>query len=377
MKKIFSKFIALSIILALGSCAYVDDFIGNPDSDNDIKKLRFVDEYVIPDATVFENTIVGGLSGIDYAHGNWYMISDDPVSARFYTASISYNMDGFSAMDIQSVTTFKDNRGNNLNEGISDPEAIRYDDGYIVWTSEGNVNNGLSPFVSTASAQGMFQRETFLPDRYAPKPGNDDFGPRQNGVFEGLSLSVDGEGYWVAMELPLKEDGAAPTLEDTESPIRIAYINRATGNFGREIAYELGPVERPATNGTSFELNGVVEVLEYKDDKFLVLERSFSTGYEDGGNTVRIFDVDATKATDVQNIESLKGAEYTPVTKKLLFDFEEIRDQLTDGIVDNIEGITFGPDLGNGNKSLVLVADNNFSAFGPQLNQFILFEVLE
>ena len=82
-----------------------------------------------------------------------------------------------------------------------------------------------------------------------------------------------------------------------------------------------------------------------------MLERSFATRYSDGGN------------------------------KTLLFDFEDIRAQLstaggTDRVVDNIEGIAFGADLPNGNKSLVLVADNNFSAFGQQLNQFIVFEVI-
>ncbi|MEL6141955.1 MAG: esterase-like activity of phytase family protein, partial [Bacteroidota bacterium] len=106
-----------------------------------------------------------------------------------------------------------------------------------------------------------------------------------------------------------------------------------------------------------------------------VLERSFSTGYDDGGNDVKIYQVDASMATDVSGIDALAGASYTPAIKTLLFDFESVRSQLTDGIVDNIEGITFGPDLPNGKKSLLLVADNNFSAFGPQLNQVILMEV--
>ena len=96
-----------------------------------------------------------------------------------------------------------------------------------------------------------------------------------------------------------------------------------------------------------------------------------------GGNNVKIYDVDISNATDVSGIDSLADSDFTPASKKLLFDFEEIRDQLTDGVVDNIEGITFGPDFPNGNKSVVLVADNNFSAFGPQLNQFVLFELLD
>ena len=42
---------------------------------------------------------------------------------------------------------------------------------------------------------------------------------------------------------------------------------------------------------------------------------------------------------------------------------------------DNIEGLTFGPKLSNGNRSLIFVSDNNFSAI--QHTQVLLFEVKE
>ncbi|MGW7811327.1 esterase-like activity of phytase family protein [Staphylococcus xylosus] len=42
--------------------------------------------------------------------------------------------------------------------------------------------------------------------------------------------------------------------------------------------------------------------------------------------------------------------------------------------VDNIEGITFGKKLANGNDSLVVVSDNNFNK--SQISQFIVFEVV-
>lgn len=43
--------------------------------------------------------------------------------------------------------------------------------------------------------------------------------------------------------------------------------------------------------------------------------------------------------------------------------------------VDNIEGVTFGPLLPNGNKTLLLVADNNFNPI--QKSQVLLFEIFE
>ena len=370
MKIVVRSLIVFTILLTVISCRNKNEV---KETKNNLK-LRFVDEYVLPDETTFENTRVGGLSGIDYANGNWYAISDDSDTPRFYSANISYDINGFDSITIKSVTHFKDSIGEVIPKGMVDPESIRYDNDSFIWTSEGNIKDGLKPFVQIADSSGIFVNDFTLSNRYLPNTELN-FGPHHNGVFEGITLSFDKKGYWVAMELPLKEDGVEPTLADTDSPVRIAFINRETGHFEKEIVYELDNISKPAINGSTFELNGIVEILEYDTNKFFVLERSYSMGYADGGNTVKIYDVDASKATDVSSINSLKGASYTQVTKSLLFNFEDIRKDLTNGIVDNIEGITFGPNFENGKRSLVVVADNNFSLYGPQLNQFILFEV--
>ncbi len=369
MNKVFKTLLVITAVLSVFSCAN-----NNLKTTGSTTKLRFIDEYVIPDDLIFEETRVGGLSGIDYANGNWYVISDDIDSPRFYNASISYDLEGFKSIKINSVVKLKDVDGKLFTKGIVDPESIRYDNETIIWTSEGSIKNGLKPFVRIADTNGSFVKEMILANRYLPNTDSN-FGPRHNGVFEGLTLSLDKKGYWVAMELPLKEDGEEPTLEVTNTPVRIAFLNKETGLSENEIVYELDKVARPAVNGTTFELNGIVDLIEYDTNRFYVLERSYSMGYNDGGNTVKIYDIDASKATDVSSINSLKGESYIKVTKKLLFNFEVIRNELTNGIVDNIEGLTFGPDFNNGNRSLLVVADNNFSLYGPQLNQFILFEV--
>ena len=41
--------------------------------------------------------------------------------------------------------------------------------------------------------------------------------------------------------------------------------------------------------------------------------------------------------------------------------------------IDNIEGVTFGPRLSNGNRSPFLVSNNNFNPL--QKTQFLLFEI--
>ncbi|MEL6123619.1 MAG: esterase-like activity of phytase family protein [Bacteroidota bacterium] len=342
-----------------------------------VSPLRYIDEFVLPSLSEFDGTIVGGLSSIDYADGTYYMICDDgrePI--RFYTADLTFDENEFTDVTITSVTRMEDRGGIPLAAGTVDPEGLRVDPvtSEIVWTSEGNVNAGISPTLRTTFATGVFVREYKLSPKLAVDANT---GPRSNGSLEGLSISHDEKGFWLVMELPLKQDGPAPTLEDTDSPVRLMYVDRAREISLQQYAYELEPVAQPPVAPTSFSVNGVVEILAIGPNEFYVLERSFSSGYANGGNTVKLFHVDASNATDVRGFDSLVGADYTPVTKTLVFDFEEIRDQLTDGVVDNIEGITFGPDLPNGNRSLVVVADDNFSAFQPQLNQFIVFEVNE
>lgn len=123
-----------------------------------------------------------------------------------------------------------------------------------------------------------------------------------------------------------------------------------------------------------FAVNGVTDLLEYSPDRFLILERGFASGHGSNGNTVRIYDVDARLGTNTLNRNNLKVTFYNPAKKDLVFDLKKVRKHLDKKIIDNIEGITFGPDLPNGNKSIILVSDNNFNTLAPQLNQIILLE---
>lgn len=123
-----------------------------------------------------------------------------------------------------------------------------------------------------------------------------------------------------------------------------------------------------------FAVNGVTDLLEYAPDRFLILERGFASGHGSNGNTVRIYDVDARLGTNTLNRNNLKVTFYNPAKKELVFDLKKVRKHLDKKIIDNIEGITFGPDLPNGNKSIILVSDNNFNTLAPQLNQIILLE---
>lgn len=345
---------------------------------NTISTLEYIDEFVIPNKEI-NGVPIGGFSGIDYLNGKWYIICDTSTPPiRYYEANIVYDKDGFTSVDITTMIEIKDTSGASLVENIVDPEAIRFDPntGTILYTSEGPVSSGVDPALVEINPSGNQIKSFAIPDNFKANTENDTSGPRNNGVLEGLSLDFENKGYWISFELPLIEDGPEPILTDTQSPVRITYIDKTSGIAERQFAYELDPVAREPMLGTTFAVNGLVEILEYDTNKFLALERSFSSGYLDGGNTVKIYKIDATDATNTLSTGALTTATYTEAKKTLLFDFETIRSRLTNNTVDNIEGITFGPKLTDGSRTIVVISDNNFNSFYPQLNQLIAFKVI-
>jgi len=352
--------ILLSYILIVG-CKSVD-----VESNNNFE-LKFLDEYILPDNIFVDGTQVGGLSGIDYYNGLYYLVCDDAFNPRYYEANIEINNTSISNVVINNVVKIKDT------SNYLDLESIRYNpkNKQVLLTSEGHIKKQKSPLFLSINLKGKIENNFKIPPAFHP---NSKQKPRHNGTLEGLSKSYDGNGYWIAMELPLKEDGPEPQLKKTISPVRITHINTITDEADFQFAYLLDPIAKQPKN--EFAVNGLTDILEYDKDKFFVLERSYSSGLGNQGNTIKVFKVDATKATNTLKMDSLNEMNYTSATKELLLDFERFRDKLTNNSIDNIEGISFGPNLANGNKSLLLVSDNNFNRLGKQLNQFILLEII-
>lgn len=371
--------ISLAGALLLTGCAQLPPRSA-PDT---ISHLRLIGEQRLPWRLAFDGTMVGGLSGIDYdaVHGDWVMISDDRSDhnpARYYRAKLGYDDKAFTSIAITGVTTMRQQDGTpypsrkQYNAGggvVPDLEALRVDprDGSIWYTSEGDVALGLNPFVRRAAPDGTFQSELPLPPLFNVDRGQR-FGPRENQVFEGLSFAPDGKTLWVALEGPLYQDGAPPTVE-------AGAVNRIT-HFGRDgkvlgqYVYPLGALPAAPGQGKNAD-NGISEMLAISPTRLLTLERA---GIENDAGVyhtyVRLHEIDTAGATDVSALPSLVGAAYRPVSKRLVLDLNAI------GLprVDNLEGMAFGPVLPNGHASLVLISDDNFS--NKQVTQVLVFDVV-
>ena len=358
------KLLFLPFLLLLLAC-------GSTKNTQNQVKLSFLDEYVVPADARFQDTPVGGLSGIDYENGQYYLVCDQSSNPRFYTAEIKLNKSSIDSIIFKDMVKIDRSKGF-PEKNVLDLEAIRFDpaENELVITSEGSIENNVNPGVYEITPEGEFISKFELPDYFKV---NGEQKPRNNGVFEGLSPGIEHKGYWVSTELPLEKDGPNPKFYPTNSPARITYFDSESLQPTKQFAVKLGRIHKFPIN--YFAVNGITDVLEYKKDHFLVLERAYSAGYGSHGNTVRIYDVDASAATNILNSENLRKADYEPAKKRLVFDFKSVKKELTDKIIDNIEGMTFGPKLPNGKSTLVLVSDNNFNSYGEQLNQFILLQI--
>jgi len=339
--------------------------------------LRLIGEAALPHRMAAFGTTFGGISGIDYdeARDLYYLLADDRSdlnAARFYTAKIALTGSTLGTPHITSMVTLKRPDGTPFGgkavgaKDVPDPEAIRYraETDTLLWTSEGDKKLGIDPSVREIKLDGTFIRELPTLPMFKMQAGNS--GPRDNLTFEGMSLTVDGKGVWVSMEAALHEDGAEPTVDTAGGPARFTLHHMNSGNPIRQIAYIPDAIPlRPSAPGEAD--NGVPEILMMDQFRMLVLERSYSPGT---GNSLRVYVIDTREGSDVLNVPVLKPGQYTPVTKRLLVNFDTL------GLkkLDNTEGMTFGPRLPNGNRTLFFVSDDNFRA--SQITQFLRHRVV-
>jgi len=367
------------------SCDSSKKSLLSPKSDS-VTSLHFIGEKDIPYNFQYNNTTVGGLSGIDYdaTHNLYYFISDDRSAinpARFYTASIAFTQNGIDSIHFTGVQYLLQPNGNMYPNSkqdpyhTPDPESIRYNpaNNQLVWSSEGerivNAKDTIleNPSIISISTEGNYIDSFTLPSNLIMQ--SIEKGPRQNSVLEGVTFADNHTTLFVNVEEPLYEDGPRADVVDNNAYIRILKFDVATKKSIAQYAYKLNPVAYAANPTNGFKINGVPDILSLGNNKLLVIERSFSTGRLP--NTIRVFIADLNAATDVTNLPLLNSiGQFTPATKKLLLNMDDL------GIyTDNIEGVTFGPTLPNGHKTLLFIADNNFNAF--EKTQLLLFELME
>jgi hypothetical protein len=312
----------------------------------------------------------------------YYIISDDRSeknAARFYEAAISITRHKIDSVTFIDTRFLKNSVGrlypdsHNDAYHTPDPEAIRYNSkrNTLVWSSEGErivkpdktvIEN---PSVTLINEDGSYIDTFTLPSQLYMHAVES--GPRQNSVFEGLSFMDNYKTLYVSVEEPLYDDGSRAGLNDSGGIIRILKFNTGSKKTVAQYAYLTDAVAHAPKPAGSFMINGVSEILSVGKNKLLVVERSFSTGWP--SCTIKVFLADVSAADNIETIPSLKNKKnLKPVSKKLLMNMDSLG-----FYIDNIEGVTFGPGLPGGHRSLLFISDNNF--LPVQKTQFLLFEI--
>lgn len=330
-------------------------------------KLRLIGETRLPHKLQYQGTTVGGLSGIDFdaASGAYYLLSDDGGSQsppRFYTARLVLTADRLGEIELTDVTFL---------QGVSmpDPESIRWhaDSQSVFWTSEGNAARLAAPTLFQTKLDGSLQRTFDMPAMF-------DFGllngSRVNKTLEGLAIAPDGQTAWLAMEAALRQDGPVPGVGLPGAPCRFTQIDLNSGTMLRQIAYQPDAIPRAPVPANASADNGVTEILMIDAHRMLVMERAYMSGL--GAllrNSLRVYQIDTRHGSNTRDVTALQAGNYTAPAKSLVADFANYP-ALTQ--LDNTEGMAWGPLLANGNRSLLFISDDNFSA--GQITQLLAFE---
>ncbi|MBW4555060.1 MAG: esterase-like activity of phytase family protein [Trichormus sp. ATA11-4-KO1] len=371
---IFPRIFYFTIAIIIISILFINLPINLPSSAFEISGIEFIGEATLPKRLTFQKTEVGGLSGITYDVKNdiYYAVSDDrgqKAPARFYTLKIDLSKGSLQNNGVVpiGVTTLLNQDNQIFPASEIDTEGIALTNKETVFiSSEGDFRQLINPFINEFSlSSGRVLTTLPIPEKFLPDKSGQQ-GIRNNLAFESLTITPDNQRLFTATENALIQDGPA-AKPNLGSPCRILQYNLVTNQPEKEFLYQTEPVSQ-ILNLTGRFASGLPDLLALDNQgHFLSIERSF-TGL---GFAVSLFQVSLAGADEIQNIDNLLAIDsqkIKPVEKKLLLDLRTLN-----VLLDNIEGLTLGPWLPDGQRSLILVSDNNFNSL--QRTQILAFKL--
>ncbi|HEY4018039.1 MAG TPA: esterase-like activity of phytase family protein [Pseudonocardiaceae bacterium] len=342
--------------------------------------FQVLGEVPVPGGLTFDGATFGGLSGVDYdtASGTWRAISNDGSNhgpARFYDLNLGTTGTALQAK-VSANSASSCVSGGQVDLLRADgtqypptasagadtvaPEAIRYDPTTknVFWANQGVNNSSLSvdPAVRESGAtDGKIVTQLTVPT--SQKSAGGVSGIRDGEGMSGFTFAPNGLLGVSTVAGPLVQDGPNPTAT-------AGAYTRITGQsrlFGFAISWQYAyPLDAlPLTDANGNGTNLVSDILSIDTTHYLVMETATAPGK---GYSVRVYEVDDSSATSVRDVPALAGKTFTPVTKTLLLDMSTLNLQ---GGVANFSGLTWGPTLSNGDRSLVFVSDNGFNSQTP------------
>lgn len=341
---------------------------GPAHSSSSFGKLRFISDQNFTHEEQFKKTRLGGLSGLAYDPKQKVLLvaSDDGGKygpARYYVFGISLTKDKLSVYP-KDVVFLKNPFGKFFKERTVDFEGITLlPDGNLLLSTEGNNKLGIGTSLFEFQRSGSFVKAWPVPGKFKFIKINKMMksGIRNNQGFESLTSTPDGKTIFTANQTALYQDGVGRGGRGA-SPVRIIkYVDRLPKG---EYVY------------LTDRHSALADLVALDSSNLLALERSYSQKAK--LYKVKIYHVAILKSTtDVSNISALMGKKWRSLSKELALDLDEIVSKITykNKKLDNIEGMCLGPLIKSGNRTLILVSDNNFSK--RQRTTFMAFEIMQ
>lgn len=345
--------------------------------------------------TVLEKNIsvdgskVGGLSGMFWNGSKLVAVSDDRGkfgSPRFFELELKLSdavsvkaTEKSSQLKLKGTVELKPTKAVKVSvpdkAWVLDLEAlVDLGNGEYLLSTEGDTNKKprAMPHLFVVNSEGKYKSDLTLPEKFLPEPlGEQKRGVENNRAFEGVSLTPDQKHLFAMNEGPLVTDSTP--ADCTKSWLRlIDFAKNDQGEFkpGSEFAY---PVEKIQQEGKGPEVfRGVSEILALDAHNIIILERGVRLTSKGVSYTGGIYAYDFSALKDISKVSPLCMPTQAAGKKELLVDLSTA---LKAEGVENFEAMAWGPLLADGQRTLLVMSDNNFSS--SERTQLLVFAVKE
>ncbi len=379
MKKIFTHTIITAFLVLFCLSAIGKSF-----------SLQFLNKQIIKPDVFVQGVRVGGFSDIDYHKKSrtFFILSDDKGkfgSPRFYhfkLKKILFKKKYQLQIKKQSFL---------LNQLPIDPEGIVVTQkNQVIVSTDGfqlqnkdithpvskNTLYKTAPFLFlqapellSFSREGKLLSYWTLPKVYWPSNLKNlkHFGAKDNQGFEALSIDPKHTVLWSGLESHLMQDMVSRNTQN----IRIQKWDIATKNPLLQFTY---PAPFIITQNKLSGQNGLTSFIALKNQQFLAIHRAYLLEKpiqshlhytqkkllkNKAKHVVSLNLIDCGKAGDVSHYKSLNNKKFKACKTIQTMNLTTFLQKK--GIrIDNIEGLTFGPQISKSKKLLVLVSDNDF-----------------
>lgn len=329
------------------------------------QKLEYISRFQIPSAMKFESTVIGGLSAIAQDGKKYFVVSDDRgkiSNPRYYEFQINENKKS-NKLEIEFLKVFEVQL--QIDQSVKLPKTADFEgiqfhkDRFFILSDEGHFSAKprRGPSLQIYNENGQHIKNIIVPSEYLPDEiGEQKKGTQDNAGFEGLSLSPSNQLLYAATERNLVQDSIGPRIAVFH------YSKDKNFQFIKDCFYPF----RTNDYQTGEIFKGISEIITIDETRLLVLERGLGFVQLRPTYFVQIYLVNMN--------ECQKGREV--LTKKNILNLNDLKmNDSEEQILQNYEGLGWLNSNITGQKTLIVVSDDNFKK--REKTEFLFFKFSE